>query len=117
MAEFPLDPMMSKAVIAAEQYNCVSEVITVCSMLSCGNAVFYRPKDKAVHADNAKYNFARGGGGDHLALLRVYNEWADSNFSTQWCYENYVQVCSIVLLLSMLPCHTSAAAAAAAAVV
>jgi pre-mRNA-splicing factor ATP-dependent RNA helicase DHX16 len=92
MAEFPLDPMMSKAVIAAEAHTCVSEVITVCSMLSCGNAVFYRPKDKAVHADNAKYNFARGGGGDHLALLRVYNEWADSNFSTQWCYENYVQV-------------------------
>ena len=32
--------------------------------------MFYRPKDKAVHADNAKMNFARGGGGDHLALLR-----------------------------------------------
>lgn len=35
-----------------------------------GSSVFYRPKDKAVHADNAKLNFARGGGGDHLALLR-----------------------------------------------
>ena len=35
-----------------------------------GSSVFYRPKDKAVHADNAKMNFARGGGGDHLALLR-----------------------------------------------
>jgi len=37
-----------------------------------------------VHADNAKMNFARGGGGDHLALLRCYNEWVDTNYSTQW---------------------------------
>jgi pre-mRNA-splicing factor ATP-dependent RNA helicase DHX16 len=29
-------------------------------------------------------NFARGGGGDHLALLRCYNEWVDTNYSTQW---------------------------------
>ncbi|CAM9520621.1 unnamed protein product, partial [Phaeothamnion confervicola] len=92
MAEFPLDPMMSKAVIAAEKYGCVSEVVKICSMLSCGNAVFYRPKDRAIHADTAKQNFARGGGGDHMALLRVYQEWAETDYSTQWCYENYVQV-------------------------
>ncbi|CAM9175049.1 unnamed protein product [Chrysoparadoxa australica] len=104
MAEFPLDPMLSKAVLAGEKYDCVSEVVTICSMLSCGNTVFYRPKDKArdstrlllaVHADNAKQNFSRGGGGDHLALMRVYNEWVDTNYSTQWCFENYIQVRSL----------------------
>ncbi|CAM9215261.1 unnamed protein product [Discosporangium mesarthrocarpum] len=95
MAEFPLDPMLSKCVIAAENYGCVSEVLSICSMLSCGNAVFYRPKDHAVHADNARLNFAREGGGDHLSLMRVYNEWVETNYSTQWCYENYVQVRSL----------------------
>ncbi len=30
--------------------------------------------------------------GDHLALLAVYDGWAESGFSTQWCYENYIQV-------------------------
>ncbi|CAM9149306.1 unnamed protein product, partial [Choristocarpus tenellus] len=53
MAEFPLDPMLSKCVIAAEKYGCVEEILSICSMLSCGNSVFYRPKDQAVHADNA----------------------------------------------------------------
>ncbi|CAN0526171.1 unnamed protein product, partial [Ectocarpus sp. 8 AP-2014] len=53
MAEFPLDPMLSKTVIAAEKYGCVEEVLSICAMLSCGNSVFYRPKDHAVHADNA----------------------------------------------------------------
>ena len=95
MAEFPLDPMMSKAVIVAEEYKCTSEVLTVVSMLSVGASVFYRPKDKAVHADNAKLNFARGGGGDYIALMRCYNEWLATGYSTQWCYENYLQVRSL----------------------
>lgn len=95
MAEFPLDPMMSKALIVSEEYACTNEVLTVVSMLSIGSSVFYRPKDKAIHADNAKLNFARGGGGDHLALMRCYNEWVGTNYSTQWCYENYLQVRSL----------------------
>ena len=41
-------------------------------MLSVGNSIFYRPKDKQVHADTAKKNFFRSGG-DHIVLLNVYN--------------------------------------------
>ena len=63
----------------------------MCAMVSVGGAVFYRPKDKAVHADNAHNNFHRGAVGDHIALLNVFSGWAESNFSTQWCYENFVQ--------------------------
>ena len=92
MAEFPLDPMMSKALICSETYNCSVEVLTIVSMLSVGSAIFYRPKDKALHADVAKRNFARGGGGDHLTLLRCYNEWMKTNYSQQWCRENFVQI-------------------------
>ncbi|CAI5723798.1 unnamed protein product [Hyaloperonospora brassicae] len=90
MAEFPLDPMMSKALLASEKYGCVEEVMTVCAMLSVNNSIFYRPKDKAVHADNARLNFARGGGGDHITLMNVYNQWVETNYSTQWTYENFV---------------------------
>jgi pre-mRNA-splicing factor ATP-dependent RNA helicase DHX16 len=95
MAEFPLDPMLSKSVIASEKYKCVKEVLSTVSMLSIGSSVFYRPKEKALHADTAKMNFARGGCGDHISLLRCYSEWADCDFSTQWCFENYVQVRSM----------------------
>lgn len=95
MAEFPLDPLMSKALIFSETFKCSTEVLTIVSMLSIGSSIFYRPKDKAVHADNARMNFARGGGGDHLTLLRCYNQWQESDYSTQWCYENYIQVRSM----------------------
>lgn len=95
MAEFPLEPMLSKSVIASEKYECVSEVLSTVSMLSLGASVFYRPKEKAVHADTARLNFARGGGGDHISLLRCYSEWASTDYSTSWCFENFVQVKSI----------------------
>merc|ERR1711871_1736187 len=95
MAEFPLDPQQSKALTKSESYGCSEEIITIMSMLSVGSSVFYRPKDKAIHADTARANFARGGGGDHLTLLAVYNQWAETDYSTQCCYENFVQVRSL----------------------
>lgn len=40
-------------------------------------------------------NFSRGGVGDHIALLNVYDGWAEAAFSSQWCFENYVQLRSM----------------------
>jgi len=90
MAEFPIDPMMAKMILASEKYGCSEEVLTIVSMLNVNNAIFYRPKDKAVHADNARINFNKPSG-DHLTLLNVYNQWKESNYSMQWCFENFVQ--------------------------
>ncbi|CAN0910231.1 Pre-mRNA-splicing factor ATP-dependent RNA helicase DEAH1 [Linum grandiflorum] len=95
MAEFPLDPMLSKSIVASEQYHCSDQIISIAAMLSVGNSIFYRPKDKKVHADNARLNFNAGDVGDHIALLKVYTEWKESGFSSQWCYENFVQVRSM----------------------
>lgn len=92
MAEFPVDPMLAKMIIASEKYTVSEEVATIAAMVSIGGSVFYRPKDKAVHADNAHKAFHRGNVGDHIALMNVYNSWAETNFSTQWCFENFVQV-------------------------
>ncbi|CAN4088389.1 unnamed protein product [Withania somnifera] len=95
MAEFPLDPMLSKMIVASDKYKCSDEIISIAAMLSVGNSIFYRPKDKQVHADNARMNFHVGNVGDHIALLKVYSSWKETNFSTQWCYENYIQVRSM----------------------
>ena len=46
MAEFPVDPMMSKMLIVAEKYNVVEEVLSITAMLNTGGALFYKPKDK-----------------------------------------------------------------------
>lgn len=90
-------------IIASEKYGCSEEIISIAAMLSAGNAIFYRPKDKAVLADAAKANFHRGYG-DHLALLNCYSQWAELGFSVQWCFENYVQV--IPSPATVLTCST-----------
>ncbi|GAB2227982.1 hypothetical protein Droror1_Dr00009811 [Drosera rotundifolia] len=95
MAEFPLDPMLSKMIVASEKYNCSEEIITIASMLSVGNSIFYRPKDKQVHADTARMRFHEGNVGDHIALLKVYNDWKSCDYGSMWCYENYIQVRSM----------------------
>ncbi|KAG5882677.1 hypothetical protein JTB14_026088 [Gonioctena quinquepunctata] len=90
MAEFPVNPMMAKMLLASEKYKCSEEMVTISAMLSVNGAIFYRPKDKIIHADTARKNFNLIGG-DHLSLLNVYNQWRDSDYSTQWCYENFIQ--------------------------
>lgn len=55
------------------RYKCSNEVLTIAAMLSVNNSIFYRPKDKVVHADNARMNFVVPGG-DHMVLLNVYNQ-------------------------------------------
>ncbi|EMP27868.1 Putative pre-mRNA-splicing factor ATP-dependent RNA helicase DHX16 [Chelonia mydas] len=90
MAELPVDPMLSKMILASEQYKCSEQILSIAAMLSVNNSIFYRPKDKVVHADNARMNFFLPGG-DHLVLLNVYTQWVESAFSMQWCYENFIQ--------------------------
>ena len=112
MAEFPVDPMLSKAIISSEKYSCTDEVqrlviqglnftnletyqvLTIISMLSESGSLFYRPKDKKLHADQARQNFVRPGG-DHFTLLNVWEQWAETNYSQQFCYEQFLQFKSL----------------------
>ncbi|ESQ55769.1 hypothetical protein EUTSA_v10024349mg [Eutrema salsugineum] len=93
MLEFPVDPMLSKMIVGSERYKCSGEMITIAAMLSTGNSIFYRPRQvrEEYLADIARMNFYTENVGDHIALLRVYNSWKETNYSSQWCYENYIQ--------------------------
>ncbi|RCH99567.1 DEAH-box ATP-dependent RNA helicase prp22 [Rhizopus azygosporus] len=89
MAEFPLEPQLSKMLIQSVDLGCSEEILTIVAMLTAQN-VFYRPKEKQAQADQKKAKFHQPEG-DHLTLLTVYNGWKNSKFSTPWCYENYIQ--------------------------
>ncbi|KAJ3222264.1 hypothetical protein HK099_002496 [Clydaea vesicula] len=90
MAEFPAEPNLSKTLIAAEKYECTEEIVSIIAMLSVQTGIFYRPKDKQLHADQAKKNFFKPEG-DHLMFLAIWTAWVESNYSVQWCYENFIQ--------------------------
>ncbi len=59
-------------------------------MLSETATLFFRPKDKKVHADSARARFTVKDGGDHLTLLNVYNQWVEADYSPIWAKENFL---------------------------
>ncbi|KAL8852733.1 MAG: hypothetical protein Q9221_002363 [Calogaya cf. arnoldii] len=91
MAEFPTDPMLAKSILSADKHGCVEEVLSIIAMLGEASALFYRPKDKRIHADSARARFTIKEGGDHFSLLNIWNQWVDADFSYVWARENFLQ--------------------------
>lgn len=89
MAEFPLDPPLSKMLLASVDLGCSDEILTIIAMIQTGN-IFYRPREKQAQADQKRAKFFQPEG-DHLTLLAVYEAWKAKNFSGPWCFDNFVQ--------------------------
>ncbi|KAL0491769.1 ATP-dependent RNA helicase dhx [Acrasis kona] len=99
MAEFPLEPQMSKTLIASVDLQCSDEVLTIVSMLSI-QTIFYRPREKQAQADQKKAKFFQPEG-DHLTLLASFQAWKNSNYSNAWCYDNFIQARSMKRVLEV----------------
>lgn len=93
MAEFPLEPNLSKMLLLSVDLGCSDEILTVTALLSVENP-FYRPKDKQAQSDMKKAKFHQAEG-DHLTLLTVYKGWEAAKFNNPWCFENFVQARSM----------------------
>lgn len=91
MAEFPIDPQLSRILISSSEYGVSEQLLTIVSMLSVGSSIYYRPKAKIVAADHAHESF-RSNFGDHLTLLNIYTMWEETNYSKEWCFEHFLQV-------------------------
>mmetsp|Transcript_5125 Transcript_5125/g.10403 ORF Transcript_5125/g.10403 Transcript_5125/m.10403 type:complete len:1163 (-) Transcript_5125:1198-4686(-) len=89
MAEFPLEPMQSKMLLASVDLGCSDEILTIVAMLSV-QSIFYRPRDRQAQADQKKAKFHQVEG-DHVTLLTVYDAWKNTQFSKPWCFENFLQ--------------------------
>uniref|UniRef100_A0A7E4VF39 RNA helicase n=1 Tax=Panagrellus redivivus TaxID=6233 RepID=A0A7E4VF39_PANRE len=89
MADFPLDPSLSKMLIVAAEMGCSEEILSIVSMLSVPS-IFIRPKGREEEADSRKEKF-QVSESDHLSLLNVYNEWKKKKYSSRWCKDNFIQ--------------------------
>jgi pre-mRNA-splicing factor ATP-dependent RNA helicase DHX38/PRP16 len=90
LVEFPLDPPLSKMLVASGDFGCAQEILTIVSMLSVPN-VFYRPPDKAAEADAKREKFAVPES-DHLTLLNTYLQWKQNGYSAIWCRDHYLNI-------------------------
>lgn len=76
MAEFPLEPQLSKMLICSPEFKCSNEILSIAAMLSVPNP-FLRPNSQRKEADEAKAQFTHPDG-DHLTLLNVYHAYKTS---------------------------------------
>ncbi|XP_059445205.1 pre-mRNA-splicing factor ATP-dependent RNA helicase DEAH10-like isoform X2 [Corylus avellana] len=102
MAQLPLDPIYSRALILASQFNCLEEMLITVAMLSV-ESIFYAPREKLEEARTAMKCFSCPEG-DHLTLVNVYrasNEFLEKRtvglskeknekILRKWCKENFI---------------------------
>jgi len=89
MADFPLDPPLSKMLLFAHNTGgCSTEVLIVVSMLSVPS-VFFRPKDRVEESDSAREKFFVPES-DHLTLLNVYLRAKQYRFDAKWCGDHFI---------------------------
>lgn len=88
MAAFPLEPQLSRFIIASGDYHCAPEALTIAAMLSAPR-VFMRPQGQERLADEAKSQFAHGDG-DHLTLLNAFHAYKANGCSKDWCWDNFL---------------------------
>ncbi|CAL8140089.1 unnamed protein product [Orchesella dallaii] len=93
MAEFPLDPQLSKLLITSCEYNCSNEILSIVAMLSVPQC-FVRPTEMRKASDDAKTRFAHIDG-DHLTLLNVFHAYKQNMEDPQWCFENFLNYRSL----------------------
>ncbi|KAJ1655478.1 DEAH-box ATP-dependent RNA helicase prp43 [Dispira simplex] len=94
MAEFPLDPQLSKMIVESARFSCTNEILSIAAMLSVP-VVFVRPNDDRNRADAAKAEFAHPDG-DHLTLLNVYHAYKAEGGDTDWCWKMYLNKRSLI---------------------
>jgi len=78
MVEFPLDPALSKMLIASVEMGCSADILIIVSMLSVP-ALFYRPKGREEDSDAVREKF-QVPESDHLTYLHVYNQWKTNKY-------------------------------------
>ncbi|KAJ4916610.1 RNA helicase family protein [Raphanus sativus] len=107
MSRLPLDPVYSRALILANQFNCLEEMLITVAMLSV-ESIFYDPREKREESRTSRNHFASAEG-DHLTYLSVYRELNEllekrkterseakiDKIMGKWCKDNFVNCRSL----------------------
>lgn len=89
MAELPLEPMLSRALLqaATPEFGCLNEMLTIAAMTTLQGNAFVSHDGGKKQLDAARRRFAVAEG-DHLTLFNVYEAFVKGGMSVQFCREN-----------------------------
>ena len=91
MAEFPVEPRLSRMLLASFDLGCSEEALTVAAMLTTRD-VFARPgrsNERRKEREERMRDFASSSG-DHMSLIRIYRSFVEANKDRTWCEENFI---------------------------
>ncbi|CAM8971781.1 unnamed protein product [Rhodiola kirilowii] len=95
MAQLPLEPSLSRTLLAANEYGCLSQALTVAAMLSAETSLLVsRSKNdgkKRKHTDTPLDLPDGDGLGDHIQLLQIFEQWDRIDYDMNWCKEHGLQ--------------------------
>ncbi|NP_001088262.1 putative pre-mRNA-splicing factor ATP-dependent RNA helicase DHX32 [Xenopus laevis] len=92
MSEFPLDPQLSKSILAACEFDCVDEMLTLAAMVTAPNCFIDLPPEAKELDLIGKGKFFHPEG-DHFTLINIYNEYEQMkrNNASQYDVEKWCQ--------------------------
>jgi ATP-dependent RNA helicase DDX35 len=102
MAELPLEPMLSRALLQAAnpEFNCLNEMLTIAAMLTLQGNVFVSHDGGKKQLEAARRRFAVSEG-DHLTLYNVYEAFTKNGMTLQFCRDNQLNHKSLVKATSV----------------
>ncbi|GLD51868.1 ATP-dependent RNA helicase DQX1-like protein [Lates japonicus] len=96
MSELPLEPSLAKALIAACEYDCVDELLTIAAMLTAPSC-FMMAEPNREEAAVTHWRPLMHIEGDHMTLINIYNAFTEHNQDEAWCTTNFLNHASLRL--------------------
>ncbi|KAA0716225.1 ATP-dependent RNA helicase DQX1 [Triplophysa tibetana] len=96
MSELPLEPLLAKALIAACEFDCVSELLTIAAMITAPPCFITPPPNKEEAAATHRRPLLHADG-DHMTLINIYNAYLEHNEDEVWCRTNFLNASALRL--------------------
>lgn len=101
MAELAAGPMMSRVLLSAPSFDCLSEILTIAAMVSLQGAIWVQHEGNKKESESTRRKFAVEEG-DHLTYLNVYQAFiTKGKKEPKWCRDNLLNYRSLQRAVSI----------------
>lgn len=107
MSEFPLDPQLSKSILASCEFDCVDEMLTIAAMATAPSCFSHLPRGAEEAALTCWKAFLHPEG-DHFTLINIYKAYQDTALNPtsehcveKWCHDNFLN-CSALRMADVI---------------
>lgn len=90
MSSFPLDPALSRCILAAQENECIEDMISIISILSVDSLIYIPPTERERGRRILQKFYASEG--DQISMLHILKEYKKMKGNPEWCRDNFVDV-------------------------